>query len=92
MHRARAESRKGEKPIIMLGDRTGEVVSTFGLMDIIMNLPYSVMFLVDSKGGVEAVKVTDRGILCVRGMGEVLDFAKEAFAIEETENKVEDTA
>ena len=45
----------------------------------------------DLKGSKEAVKVTDRGILCVRGVGEVLDFATEAFAIEETENKVEDT-
>ena len=91
MHRARAESRKGGKPIIMLGDMTGEVARTFGLLDIIINLPYSAMFLVDMKGVVETVKVTGRGILCVRGVGEVLDFATEAFAIEETENKVEDT-
>ena len=65
MRRARAECRKGGKPIIMLGDKTGEAVRTCGLMDIIMNLPYSVMFLVDLKGVVEASKVPERGILCV---------------------------
>ena len=39
----------------------------------------------------ESEPITSRGILCVRGVGKVLDFATEAFAIEETENKVEDT-
>ena len=75
----------------MLGDRTGKVARTFGLVDIIIHSVYSVMFLVDRKGVVEAVKVTGKGILGFRGVGEVLDLAREAFAVEETENKVEDT-
>ena len=59
-HRAQADSRKDEKPITMLGDRTGEVVArTFGLLNIIIiHLAYGAMFLVHMKGVVEAVKVT----------------------------------
>ena len=40
---------------------------------------------------VEGVNVTGRGILGVPGVGEGLDLAREAFAVEETENKVDDT-
>ena len=70
----------------MLGDRTGVVARTFGLVDIIIHIAYSVMFLVDRKGVVVGVKVTGRGILGVPGVGEGLDLA-----VEETENKVDDT-
>ena len=41
----------------MLGDRTGKVARTFGLVDIIIHSVYSFMFLGDRKGVVEAVKV-----------------------------------
>ena len=75
----------------MLGDRTGKVARIFGLVDIIIHSVYSVMFLVNRKGVVEAVKVTGKGILSFRGVGMVLDHAREAFEVEETENKVEDT-
>ena len=67
------------------------VARSFGLVDIIIHLAYSVMFLVDRKGVAEAVKVTGRGILGVPGVGEGLDLAREAFAVEETEYKVDDT-
>ena len=40
---------------------------------------YSAMILGD--WGVEAVKVACRGILGVRGVGEVLDLAREAIAV-----------
>ena len=49
------------------------------------------MSLVDIKGLVKSLNVTGSGILGFRGVGEVLDLAREAFAVEETENKVEDT-
>ena len=53
-------------------------------MDIIIHLAYSVMFLVDRKGVVEGVKVNGRGILGVLGVGEGLDLAREAFAVDDT--------
>ena len=30
-------------------------------------------------------------VLCVRGVGEVMDFARETLSVEETENKVDET-
>ena len=90
-HRAWAESREGGAPITMLGDRTGEVARTFGVLDTVTHLAYSAMFLVDKEGVVQVVKVTGRGGLGVGGVGEVLDLAREAFAVEKTEDKVEET-
>ena len=52
--------RKGGLPITTLGDRNGKVVRTFGLLDIIIHLAYSAMFLVDIKRVGEAVRVTCR--------------------------------
>ena len=40
----------------MLGDRIGEVVRNFGVLDTINHLAYSAMFLVDMDGVVQGVE------------------------------------
>ena len=85
-HRAWSESREVGAHITMLGDRTGEVARTFGVLDTVTHLAYSAMFLVDKEGVVQAVKVTGRGGLGIGGVGEVLDLVRESFSVEvETE-------
>ena len=64
-------------------DRTGKVARIL-VLDTVTHLAYSAMFLLVMEG-VQAVKDG----LGVGGMGEVLNLAREAFAIEETEIDVE---
>ena len=68
-------------------DRSGEVARIL-VLDAVTHLAYSAMFLLVMEG-VLAVKVTVKDGLGVEGMGEVLNLAREAFAIEETEIDVE---
>ena len=58
------------------------------VLDTVTHLAYSSMFLLVMEG-VQAVNVTVKDGLGVGGMGEVLNLAREAFAIEETEIDVE---
>ena len=67
----------------ILWDRTGKVARIL-VLDTVTHLAYSSMFLLVMEG-VQAVKDG----LGVGGMGEVLNLAREAFAIEETEIDVE---
>ena len=58
------------------------------VLDAVTHLAYSAMFLLVMEG-VLAVKVTVKDGLGVEGMGEVLNLAREVFALEETEIDVE---
>ena len=88
-HRAWAESMEVGAPVTMLGDRTGEVARTFGVLDTVTHLAYSSMFLIEMNGVLQAVKVFGRGGLVLGGAGEVLDLARESFAVDETEGEAE---
>jgi hypothetical protein len=70
-----------------LWDRSGEVARIL-VLDTVTHLAYSAMFLLVMEG-VLAVKVTVKDGLGVEGMGEVLNLAREVFALEETEIDVE---
>ena len=54
------------------------------VLDTVTHLAYSAMFLLVMEG-VQAVKVTVKDGLGVKGMEEVLNLAREAVSIEETE-------
>ena len=58
------------------------------VLDAVTHLAYSAMFLLVMEG-VLAVKVTVKDGLGVEGMWEVLNLAREVFALEETEIDVE---
>ena len=64
----------------MLGDRTGEVAKTIGMLDTLMiHLAYSARFLMNMKGVVQAVKEIGRArvvlVLEGWGLGKVLNLA-----------------
>jgi len=73
----------GAPAVPMLGDVTGEVARTFGVLDTVTHLAYNAIFLIDDKGLVQTVKVYGRGGLGIGGAGEVLDLAREVFSVVE---------
>merc|ERR1712142_1011308 len=83
----------GGPAVPMLGDVTGEVARTFGVLDTVTHLAYNAIFLIDDKGLVQTVKVYGRGGLGIGVAGEVLDLAREVFSVDkevmDTEDKEE---
>ena len=69
----------------MLWDMTGKVARTFGVVDTTTHLAYSAMFLMDMDGVVQAVKVTGRGGLGMKGVWEVFNLVRDSFVVEEAE-------
>ena len=55
VHRAWRERREGGGPAIMLGDRTGQMARSFGVLDKSTHLAYSALFLVDLEGVVQVL-------------------------------------
>merc|ERR1712142_539416 len=80
----------GGPAVPMLGDVTGEVARTFGVLDTVTHLAYNAIFLIDNKGFVQSVKVYGRGGLGIGVAGEVLDLVREVFSVDEEVMDTED--
>ena len=73
--------REGGAPVAMLGDMTGNMARMFGGLDT-THTAYSSMFLVDTEGVVNALKLTGKGGLGVGGVGDVLDLVRDSFTVD----------
>jgi hypothetical protein len=81
-HWAWAEANEGGILVTYLEEGMG--ATCYGLIVSITHLAYSVMFLLDCNGVVQAVMVSGKGGLGIGGLRDILDLSRDLFAVEKT--------